>query len=237
MRFRVLAPLILSCAALPALAVAEVSSLSSEVEQAIIQQTNDFRKENDLPSLEAQEQLNETAAKFAKYMAETQKYGHHADGRTPAQRVKAAGYEYCVVRENIAYRTNTGEVTASGLTEVFVDGWIDSPQHRENLLATYATQTGVAVATTDGVTYFAVQLFGRPKSAALKLQIHNESGQARVLVMEANDSVDEFEMPPRTTLTMTRCYPTTLSLEGDEVELKVTESAELTITADGIKRR
>lgn len=36
-------------------------------------------------------------------MAKTGKYGHAADGRKPAERAAAHGYEYCIVRENIAY--------------------------------------------------------------------------------------------------------------------------------------
>ncbi|GEM_PF-2589738 len=32
------------------------------------------------------------------------------------------------------------------MINVFVQGWIDSPPHRENMLADYVTETGVAVA-------------------------------------------------------------------------------------------
>lgn len=211
-------------------------SLISDVKRAIVQQTNDFRKENELPATKPNKQLSECASEFAKFMAETGKYGHHADGRTPAQRAKAAGYDYCVVRENIAYRMNTGQVTADSLTEVFVQGWIDSPPHRENMLADLVTETGVTVATTDGETYYAVQIFGRPRSAAIKLTVRNESGEPRVLVLEANDSLDEVEMQPRSLVKMTRCFPATLRLKNSEDELKLSESAELTITNDGIQR-
>lgn len=227
---------VLCCIALPGLTRAADPSLIREVERAIVEQTNDFRKENDLPTVELDENLNACASEFANFMAKTGKYGHQADGRRPAQRAEAAGYQYCVVRENIAYRTNTGEVTASGLIEVFVQGWIDSPPHRENMLADYVTETGVGVATTDGVTYYAVQLFGRPKSAAISLTVLNKSTDPRILVIEANDSVDQVELPPGTTLKMTRCFPTTLRLQDEKKELEVTKSAELMITAEGIEQ-
>ncbi|TWU51261.1 CAP domain-containing protein [Rubripirellula reticaptiva] len=210
--------------------------LITEVETAIVLQTNEFRKEDGLPSVNENANLTETASKFASFMATREKYGHHADGRTPAQRAKASGYKYCVVRENIAYRTNTGEVTAASLIEAFVQGWIDSPPHRENMLADYVTQTGVAVASADGVTYYAVQLFERPKSAAIQLKVTNESDEARTMLITANDSEDSVELPPRAVITMKRCFPTTLKLENSDSEVRLTESSELTITEKGLTR-
>ncbi len=172
-------------------------------------------------------------------MARTGKYGHHADGRSPAQRAKAAGYDYCAVRENIAYRTNTGQVTEGGLIDAFVQGWIESPPHRENILAEYAIHTGVAVATEDDKTYYAVQLFGRPKSAAIELRIRNESSDTQVVHVESDDSVDEFELPSRSVVKIRRCFPTILKLNGANEELSelhFKESAELVIDQQGLHR-
>ncbi|MFY8199520.1 MAG: CAP domain-containing protein, partial [Pirellula staleyi] len=106
----------------------------ASVERAIVDRTNKFRKSNQLDAVQRDEHLMQAAKNFAEFMARTGKYGHGANGMTPAQRAVAADYDYCVVRENIAYRTNTGEVTADSLIEVFVQGWIDSPPHRENML-------------------------------------------------------------------------------------------------------
>ncbi|MCM2371916.1 CAP domain-containing protein [Aporhodopirellula aestuarii] len=213
------------------------SSLLSEVEKAIVVQTNEFRQKHNLPKVEQDETLTETASKFANFMAENSKYGHHADGKTPAQRAKEQGYQYCVVRENIAYRTNTGEVTADSLIDVFVQGWIDSPPHRENMLADYITETGVAVATSDDTTYYAVQLFGRPKSAAIQIKVTNQSEETQTLSTEANDSSDEFQMPPRSVVTMTRCFPTTLRLNDDDTEVMLKESTELAISDGALMRK
>ncbi len=98
------------------------SSITVTVQQAIIDQTNEFRQSNGLASVQPDEHLTQAANDFAEFKARTGKYGHRADGATPAQRAEAAGYDYCVVRENIAYRTNSGEVTADSLIEVFVEG-------------------------------------------------------------------------------------------------------------------
>ncbi len=209
---------------------ASEGSLASQVAESIVSRTNDFRKEHDLPAVKTNEHLEKAAQKFAEFMARTSKYGHHADGRTPAQRTQAAGYEYCVVRENIAYRTGP-QPTAKKLTDVFVEGWIDSPGHRENMLADYVTQTGVAVATDDGQTWYAVQLFGRPKSAAFKIRLSNESSATHQIVVETDDgSSDEFEMSPRMMMRMTRCTPVTISIQGSDVSVQVKESQQLVIS-------
>ncbi|WP_231743790.1 CAP domain-containing protein [Stieleria neptunia] len=213
------------------------TKLIREVEQAILNQTNDFRKKHDLPPVSSDKALDATASRFATFMAESGKYGHNADGRTPAQRAKDAGYLYCVVRENIAYRTNTGELTAESLIDVFVQGWIDSPPHRENLLADFVTETGISVASTDGVTYYAVQLFGRPKSSAIQVRVTNKTKQTRTLVVTSNDSEDEVELPSRSIITMRRCFPAMLSLIDSDSKIEVKKSIELAITDDGLTTR
>lgn len=220
-------------------ACAETSEnpMLKEVESAIVRQTNELRKRESLPKITPVDELTKAAADFAKFMAETGKYGHQADGRTPGARAKEAGFELCIVRENIAYRTNTGEVTADSLIDVFMKGWIDSPPHRENMLAPHITQTGVAVATTDDNTYFAVQLFGRPRSEAIKLSVTNESDDTRTLVMEADESSDEIQMPARSMVTITRCLPTTLRLADQQESITLSESAKLIITNAGIKKK
>lgn len=204
------------------------------VEQAIIQKTNEFRKSKDLDGVETSESLADAAKKFAEFMARTGKYGHRANGMTPAERAEAAGYDYCVVRENIAYRTNSGEVSANSLIDVFVQGWIDSPPHRENMLADYVTGTGVGVATTDGITFYAVQMFGRPHSAAFQLKLTNESGKTQTIVFRANDQSDEVELPPRSIVKLTRCFPTSISLSGSDETLSVEAHTELNITDQGL---
>ncbi len=210
------------------------TSLIAVVQRAIVDQTNEFRKSNQLDAVQRDEHLMQAAKNFAEFMAQTGKYGHRANGMTPAQRAEAAGYDYCVVRENIAYRTNTGEVTADSLIEVFVQGWIDSPPHRENMLADYITHTGVAVATTDGVTFYAVQMFGRPKSASFRLKLTNDSDETQTIVFETNDQKEEVELQPRMIVTMTRCIPTKVSLAGSKKVKKIGSNAMLSVTIDGL---
>jgi uncharacterized protein YkwD len=233
---RILAALtIVLCIPFSLLAQSPVPMIEN-VSNAIVEQTNEFRKEHEMAALATDDALTKAAKNFAEYMARTTKYGHRVDGRTPAQRVKAAGYKFCVVRENIAYRTHTGEATAESLIDVFVHGWIDSPPHRENMLAEYVTETGVAVATTDDVTYYAVQLFGRPKSESLRIEVRNESKEGHVLVIETDESSDETELAPRMVVKMSRCSPATLRIAGRPESIMIDESADVVIDATGLRR-
>lgn len=194
---------------------------------SIVKSTNDFRQQHDEAPLEVDDQLQQAAETFAKYMAAESKYGHGADGRTPAERAEAAGYQYCMVRENIAYRRQPGEADPEDLATNFTQGWIDSPEHRENLVADYVTETGVAIATTDGHTFYAVQLFGRPQSASIRIRLSNETDTAHLLRVENDYGADEFELPPRMRLTMTRCLSTKLSLANAEAKIQVSQSSQL----------
>jgi len=209
--------------------IAETKSIEERVTQAIVVQTNEFRKSKELDPVDRNDSLTRSAKTFAEFMAKTDRYGHRADGRSPAERAEAAGYDYCVVRENIAYRTNTGEISDESLTDVFVSGWIDSPSHRENMLADYVTETGVAVASSDGVTYYAVQLFGRPESLSYRIEITNRSDVVETLVIRANDEKSSLELRPQMILKFTRCFPSLLSLKGSEASLSIRSSTKLTI--------
>lgn len=58
----------------------------SEAQQVILEKTNVFRREHDLPPVEVNDQLEQTAAYFAAFMARTGEYGHTADGNQPSER-------------------------------------------------------------------------------------------------------------------------------------------------------
>jgi uncharacterized protein YkwD len=67
-------------------------------------------------------------------------YFAHQDlaGRSPAQRVRAVGYQEKLVGENIAYGPKSAE-------EV-VQGWLDSPGHCENIIDPRFAEMGIAYA-------------------------------------------------------------------------------------------
>jgi hypothetical protein len=195
----------------PAMADAQRDDLKMASE-SIVESTNAFRAEQGLDRLVVNESLQKAAADFAQFMAEESKYGHEADGRRPADRAEAAGYDYCVVRENIAYRMDPGAPNAAVLSESFFNGWKESEEHRESMLAKHVSDTGVAIATIEGQTFYAVQLFGRPESAKFELEITNGLEASQVIVFRTDDSKDRIDVPPGATLKVTRCIPTVISL-------------------------
>jgi uncharacterized protein YkwD len=141
---------------------------ANRVEARVLSLVNELRGENGLKPLERERRLDAAAEHFGIYMASTGKLEHDADGRTPAARVKQQGYVYCVISENIAYEYNSRGFMADRLARNFVDGWRDSPPHRDNMLDDEVTQTGVAIARSERGEYYAVQLFGRPAVAGAK---------------------------------------------------------------------
>jgi uncharacterized protein YkwD len=83
---------------------------------------------------------------------------YKSDGSTLAQRVRAGGISYSVVGENLFKSINAPEPVP-----LAVKGWMNSPGHRENILRTEFTETGVGV-WRKGNTYYITQLFMKPRS-------------------------------------------------------------------------
>lgn len=179
----------------------------TQASKLIIDSTNAFRQEQKLQKVELNSKLSETARYFANYIARTNKYGHTADGNQPAGRAKKFGYDYCVISENIAYQYNSTGFTTMELANGFFEGWKHSPGHRRNMLDPSVTETGVAVARSAQSGYFyAVQMFGRPKSKAIEFKIANRSDAA----VEYTVGDQSFPLPPGLIRSHQRCRPSEL---------------------------
>ena len=87
-------------------------------------------------------------------------YFEHEDltGRSPADRVRAVGYQEKLVGENIAYGPKSAD-------EV-VQGWLDSPGHCENIMDPRFAEMGIAYAAGQSSRrgLFWVQLLVAPKA-------------------------------------------------------------------------
>ncbi|QDT67046.1 CAP domain-containing protein [Calycomorphotria hydatis] len=157
------------------------SAVQPDLEKAvsrIIERTNQFRKEHDREAVTPDDLLTKAAESFAAFMARTDLYGHQADGKEPHERIAEAGYEYCTTAENIALVFRSKGFKTEELVDGFVDGWIESKGHRKNMLDTASTETGVAIRKSEeSGKYYAVQLFGRPQSAALAFQVWNKTSE------------------------------------------------------------
>ncbi|MDX2287800.1 MAG: CAP domain-containing protein [Hyphomicrobiaceae bacterium] len=145
------------------------------VEIAIVEQTNKFRAQKALPPVNVNHLLTNAARAYAEYLARTRTFGHQADGREPAERATTAGYSYCRIAENLAMALDSRGFATDRLATEMVEGWINSPGHRANLLAPAVTDIGVGVARVPDKhpKFVSVQLFGRPQSAMVTFQVSN----------------------------------------------------------------
>ena len=149
-----------------------------DTEREMVERSNAFRALQGLPALQPDPALTRAARAFAAFMAQTDRYGHEADGRQPVQRAQAGGYVHCMVAENIGWQFHSGGFASSPLARAFVQGWIDSPPHRRNLLAPDATDIAIAVARSAASgRYYAVQMLGRPAALRTRFELSNHSRQ------------------------------------------------------------
>ncbi|MDQ2083856.1 CAP domain-containing protein [Xanthobacteraceae bacterium Astr-EGSB] len=115
-------------------AQAQQFKISPAMKAYIWQQTNAYRKSKGLPPLRIL--LLGAAQPYAAFLARNNATGHTADGRTPAQRLVAAG-EYrnnCGVWENVADYWSSPNIAPSRTAADFaMDFWKRSQGHRENL--------------------------------------------------------------------------------------------------------
>lgn len=184
------------------------------VSRLIFEQTNRFRTAEGRSELRTNSQLAAAARDLADFMANTDKYGHDADGSQPAERAQKHGYKYCLIAENIAYFVRTTSFTSDELAKDLVEGWKKSPPHRKNMLDPDALEVGNAVAhSAKSGKYYAVQVFGRPSSAAIEFVVVNQS-DVEVKYQIADETMS---IPPRLVLTHRQCRSDELKfLSNDE---------------------
>lgn len=203
------------------------------VSAAVVERTNEFRKSQGLEAVSSDAALEAAARAFARFMARTGKYGHGADGRTPPQRAAAAGYDYCLVAENIAYQYRSrGYDSAAKLAAELVEGWKNSPEHRKNMLEPAATETGVGIAQGEAGRYFAVQMFGRPQRAAIRFSVENASGKA----VQYRAGGESYTLAPRVTRSHMFCGRVELTIRTPKTfSARPSGGERYTVTSSGVR--
>jgi uncharacterized protein YkwD len=127
-------------------------------EQRLLDLLNKERSKKELPALRPDPLLFKASRAHAKNMAKQRKMEHDLDGKTPPQRVEAAGYDWGKVSENIAMAED-GEPPLSEI----VKQWMESKTHRENLLDKKVSETGLGIARNDKGEIYYAQVFARPR--------------------------------------------------------------------------
>lgn len=119
--------------------------------------TNEDRKNNGMPPLRLDNELTQAAAGKAEDMFTNDYWAHVSpSGTTPWDFIKNAGYNYLYAGENLA----RGYTSADSV----VDAWMNSPEHRANMLSPHYEDVGFAVQTgtlTGDDTVLVVEEFGK----------------------------------------------------------------------------
>ena len=117
------------------------------------------------PRFEARAILIDIARRRSQDMAEGRMPEGHYDSKGEKPAINMVRWwlpEAQAMGENVM-RLTTSNFAAQEFAEIAVDGWMNSPGHRENILNPYFTWTGIAVAIR-GNKAFATQIFAGPKA-------------------------------------------------------------------------
>lgn len=181
-----------------------------QAEIAIVEMTNEFRREHKLGVLKTEPALGKAAREFARFLAAATVFSHEADGRRPSDRIKAAGYAACTTAENLAWLLDSRGFETRDLALRMVDGWKNSPPHRKNLMLAHVTETGVAIHKVTGAEkYVSVQLFGRPISMQYQIEVENRAGRKVAYTL----SGQRLEAEASTLVRHTVCDPADIVFE------------------------
>ena len=158
--------------------------MSTKFIEQVVQLTNDERAKAGLPPLKLNNKLVDAAGDHSSDMAQDDFFSHTgADGSSLGDRVRASGYQYSRTGENIA----AGQTTPAQV----VEGWMNSPGHRANILNPNYTEIGVGYEylqnDTGSVNYkhYWTQVFGTP--------LNNNAGSGSTPTPTQPDPVEEVE--------------------------------------------
>ena len=141
----------------------EIPAIHPEFEQAIIEQTNEIRMQHDLPPLKHVEELDKSARYHTADMSVSNYFSHETQRRTGENlvtvcdtwnRIETYYTDWLALAENIAAGQRTPEMA--------MDGWMNSPDHRHNILSDHYSEIGVGYFEGNGeYRYYWGQNFGR----------------------------------------------------------------------------
>jgi uncharacterized protein YkwD len=168
-----------------------------EMEQLILRYTNRERKEHGLQPLTSSPALRFLARNQSRNMCSTGHFQHESDSFPKGWR--RFGERLRLVRlrfggENIAYRTFAGE--PDRWARAIIRGWMNSPEHRKNILGPQYRFVGVGVAPCTNSIVYAGQVFSpRPGSVPLKSRDKDRFSFVGRRTVEADLLVDTAGLP------------------------------------------
>ncbi|MFC4170929.1 CAP domain-containing protein [Microvirga sp. GCM10011540] len=129
--------------------------------QRALELVNQERRDQGLETLTLGASLNEAAQKHAEDMLARNYYSHVSpEGDTVRDRYTAAGgSRWKVAAENIARCQGCDSPPTVSRVEELHQGWMNSPEHRENILRRGLDTFGFGIVVGDDRTLYAVQTF------------------------------------------------------------------------------
>lgn len=142
----------------------------------LLQATNEQRSINGKTSLKLNQQLMNAAQAKAQDMVDRNYWSHNTpDGQEPWVFIIQAGYKYISIGENLAYGFTSATTT--------VNGWMNSPSHKENLLNTNFSEVGFGFANSPnfvqtGPETVIVAMYGKPLVEIVHTSVENNTPAA-----------------------------------------------------------
>jgi uncharacterized protein YkwD len=138
-------------------AAGDAVTADAQIAREIVQQANAARAREGLHAMAYSDGANRAAMKYAQELALRHEISHtsQVSGReTAGARLLAEGVNWTRAGENLAEFS-----PRIGIAENAIQGWLDSPPHRHNLLNAEYNATGAGVARDEQGNYYVVQLY------------------------------------------------------------------------------
>ncbi len=134
---------------------------SAAIERAVHDQTNEVRGEHEIGSVDHDDRIANVSRAHSADMNEREYFDHvDPDGETPGDRMSDFFPGHCrAVGENLAMISTTPGDDVDSAADRVVEGWMNSPSHRENLLTEEWDSQGIGVYVTDDGRVYATQKF------------------------------------------------------------------------------
>lgn len=126
---------------------------AAPLEQAVFQQVNAYRARQHLPALRWDDLLAQQARQHSQAMLTHRGFGHAGF----EQRLAAIGLPWSSAAENVTYNQGASDPASRA-----VQDWLNSPDHRSNLVGSF-TLTGIGAARNARGEVTFTQIFLRPR--------------------------------------------------------------------------
>jgi len=197
------------------------SSLFADISaQRVLALTNEVRQQYNLPIVQGDSLLDKAAQEKAQDMLENKYFDHFSPtGISPWYWIDKSGYDYYYAGENLAMNFLDSE-------EV-IDGWLNSPSHKENLLNKDYKDIGIAVLSGDfnneGINrILVVQMFGSKTKPSIPIAMAQTPDAEEPVILEEvivpEEILNDEEVLSETTETTETTIQPVIGAAGEQAQ-------------------